>query len=271
MASAFDDHSYARPPKAARPQRFFGFAIEMGAWWLAVLVATLLGMPLLLDAIRVDAVDRWRAERLAAVAAELAADLAPYVDLASGGFRDRAGAEALLDRVLTADTSIRSIELYNADRRQHLTTDRGSLGAAMPPTWQRALGAAQGGAWVAASAAERDYALGTRVLDTQGNFVGDLVVAAGKPGRYAEGLYHVVAIGIAALLAIFAAVLALVVLVMPYARVVASEESDLELVGDEMPDDDADTAPRQARDVVARVRRRLKAALALLGAEAGTG
>jgi hypothetical protein len=213
---------------------------------------------------------RWRIERLSLVSEQLAAELSVLVDISAGGFRDRPAATAMLEAVLASDESIRSLEIYDAERRQNLTTDRGSLGAPMPAAWQRAA-ANQAGVWVAAPARDRDYALGVSLVDSKGGFAGYLVVAASKPSSVWGGGYHTVATAAAVSFALFSAVAALVYLVMPYARVVANEESDIEITGDEMPDDESDTAPKQARDVIARVRRRLKAALALLGAEAGGG
>jgi hypothetical protein len=268
-SSAHRTPSYRTLPQAQREARVVSFALEVGGWWWALLALIGLSLPWLVDAWRADALDRWRAERLQSVMASIATQLETEIDLAGGGFRDRDAALQILDRALTGDASIRSIELYDGERRQHLSTDRGSLGASMPPAWQTAAGRAESGAWLASRADERDYALGTQLQDRNGNFAGYMVVAATRPSQQEIAIASPWRYA-ALVLALFAAAVSLLVLVAPYARLVAEEEAMLELVGDEAPDDDDTEAPPQkARGVIARVRRRLKAALSLLGAEAG--
>jgi hypothetical protein len=263
---------YQSGPRPERETRYISFQIEIAGAWLVVLMLSLAALPWLIDTYRADTVDRWRAERLRYLMVEVGAQLAPDIDLsAPGGFRDRAAALRLLDRALATDPSIRSIELYDGQRQQHLSTDRGSLGALMPPRWQAVAGQSISGQWVASQAGERDYALGLALTDRQGNFAGYMVLAATKPSSYETSRFRTGALYLALGVVLFAALVATLVVIAPYARHVASEEGMIELVGEEAPDEFEDTAPKQARGVVARIRKRLKAALGLLGAEAGAG
>jgi hypothetical protein len=234
--------------------RWAGLTWEIAAIWYIILVLACVSALSVFDAVRHAELDNVRRARLSLFLSELREKV--ETDLRLGfDLREDRGAQATMDELIRRDSTLRSIEIFDATGQSRASTDRGTVGEAVSQEWMRAMGASSDALWTWSS--DDEIVLGVPLKGGFGEVAGHIAVtyAPLEPMAQADSSIH--NRGQLALLAVLLLVFFLPFLVTAqYVRSV--EQQELLLKGDATAGPDADTRDwAEAGHILTRTRQRL--------------
>ncbi len=124
-----------------------GLAWESIGWWFLVLAMTLVFAAALFRTVHKDKLDSLDRELLYLIASEVKEKIETDLQLGFDLSDDR-GAQNLIDELITRNSSIRAVEIFDRERVSLFNTDRGSINERVSLVWLHQAQSASGKYWV---------------------------------------------------------------------------------------------------------------------------
>lgn len=174
----------AAPPRAASPHataagtvpfkiRWLGLTWELAAIWYVILVVACVAALSVFDSVRLAELDGVRRERLSLFLSELREKVETDIRLGFDLGEDRGG-QAKIDELIRKDSTLRSIEIFDATGKSRASTDRGTIGEMVSQEWLRAMNASSGAFWTWSS--DDEIVLGVPLKGGYGEVAGHIAV-----------------------------------------------------------------------------------------------
>lgn len=133
--------------------RWLGLTWEIAATWYVIMALACVSTLFVFNSVRLAEQNSARQERLSLFLSELREKVETDIRLGFDIGEDR-GAQTKIDELIRKDHTLRSIEIFDVTGKSRASTDRGTIGEAVPPEWLVTISASTGAFWTLANAEE---------------------------------------------------------------------------------------------------------------------